>query len=133
MFRCFFSCNIYNLDVIFTTLTLTSKIGKKMEKIFKPLRLPTTNETKYTNYLNLLCLKCIFKLLVSLHKVTEKFQKILTSLLDFVLVALQALNLLEQMTEVLTNVLIMFILELECCNLVGDDSIHHLQLKDKQI
>lgn len=133
MFRCFFSCNIYNLDVIFTTLTLTSKIGKKMEKIFKPLRLPTTNETKYTNYLNLLCLKCIFKLLVSLHKVNEKFQKILTSLLDFVLVALQALNLLEQMTEVLTNVLIMFILELECCNLVGDDSIHHLQLKDKQI
>ena len=133
MFRCFFSCNIYNLDVIFTTLTLTSKIGKKMEKIFKPLRLPTTNETKYTNYLNLLCLKCIFKLLVSLHKVNEKFQKILTSLLDFVLVELQALNLLEQMTEVLTNVLIMFILELECCNLVGDDSIHHLQLKDKQI
>lgn len=133
MFRCFFSCNIYNLDVIFTTLTLTSKIGKKMEKIFKPLRLPTTNQTKYTNYLNLLCLKCIFKLLVSLHKVNEKFQKILTSLLDFVLVALQALNLLEQMTEVLTNVLIMFILELECCNLVGDDSIHHLQLKDKQI
>ena len=133
MFRCFFSCNIYNIDVIFTTLMLMSKIGKKMEKIFKPLRLPTTNQTKYTNYLNLLCLKCIFKLLVSLHKVNEKFQKILTSLLDFVLVALQALNLLEQMTEVLTNVLIMFILELECCNLVGDDSIHHLQLKDKQI